>query len=266
MVKSISIITPVLNGKKHLPTCIRSVAEQEAEEVEHLIIDGGSTDGTSEWIETIKSENDHLRFIVDEGSSQSIAMNTGIRLAQGKILGFLNADDYYEPGVLNRIMKLFESLPEPAFVVANCQVRDGADRILRVNRPERMKLTDLLAGAEPPYNPAAYFYHKSVHQLIGLYDEGDHYTMDLDFIIRLVQRIPVFYYNEIWGNFRWFEGAKTFDCFEAGSLFRHVDSVRDRHLREQPWMIRQLVGVKRRRSHLSSKIQRQIVKFKNLIK
>lgn len=83
-----------------------------------------------------------------------------------------------------------------------------------MNRPSKLKITDLLVGSDiypHPANPSAYFYHKSLHQSICLYEVDDEYTMDLDFILKAVKAATVRYVDEVWGNFRFVEGTKTFD-------------------------------------------------------
>nr|MDJ0600979.1 glycosyltransferase [Crocosphaera sp.] len=87
------------------------------------------------------------------------------------------------------------------------------NKIRFVNEPKKLKLRDLLLGwsVNPhPINPSAYFYHKSLHDIIGLYDINDHYTMDIDFLFRVVQKANIKYVDEIFGNYRYIPGTKTF--------------------------------------------------------
>jgi len=97
-------------------------------------------------------------------------------------------------------------------VVGNCNVWDEEGKLLYINKPSKLKLTDLLMGwsINPhPVNPSAYFYHKSLHEIVGPYDENNHFAMDLDFILKAVNVSTVQYFNEIWGNYRFLEGTKT---------------------------------------------------------
>jgi hypothetical protein len=146
-------------------------------------------------------------------------MNKGIQLAQGDILSFLNVDDYYEPNVLNRVLERFKNLPKPSFLVGNCQVWDDDGKLKKLNQPRKLKLTDLLVGADiypHPINPSAYFYHASLHQLVGLYDLNEHYTMDIDFIFRAAQVIQLQHIDEVWGNYREISGTKTVTDWQSG--------------------------------------------------
>ncbi|NJO77610.1 MAG: glycosyltransferase [Cyanobacteria bacterium RM1_2_2] len=211
---TLSIITPVYNGERFIEKCIKVVIDQNCSQLEHIIVDGGSTDKTVEIIKQYAENYSHIRWISEKDQGQSDAMNKGIAMAKGHILGFLNVDDYYEQNVLDRVLKLFESLPEPTLLVGNCNIRNNEDRIRFVNKPRKLKLSDLLLGhtVNPfPMNPAAYFYHASLHKLAGLYSIEEHYTLDVDFLFRAVQVAHTQYVNEVWGNHLQLEGTKTFE-------------------------------------------------------
>lgn len=223
----ISIITPVYNGERFIESCINVVIEQNCLNVEHVIVDGGSTDGTVNIIKLYASKYSHIRWLSEKDKGQSDAMNKGINMAKGEILSFLNVDDYYEPDILNRVSHLFKSLPNPSFLVGNCNIWD--DQGLRgINKPKKMKFTDLLLGRNInpyPVNPSAYFYHKTLHEIAGFYDVNEHYAMDYDFLFRAVQFVEVEYVDELWGNMRVIQGTKTFNDSQAGR-----GAIRVRHL------------------------------------
>src|SRR5215510_8009297 len=100
----LSIITPVFNGIGFIEFCIINVIEQECREAEHIIIDGGSTDGTLEIIRKYAEQHEHIRWVSEPDRGQSDAMNKGIAVATGKLVGCLNVDDYYEEGVLCEVL------------------------------------------------------------------------------------------------------------------------------------------------------------------
>lgn len=208
----ISIITPCFNSEAFIEHCIRSVLDQECSSVEHIIIDGGSSDNTTEIVRYYAEKHPHIRWISEEDNGQSDAMNKGVEMADGEILGFLNVDDFYEPNVLNRVLEIFQSLSAPSFVVGNCKIWNDNNELTGLNKPKKIEFKDLLMGfhANPfPMNPSAYFYTKSLHEQVGLYDVDDHYTMDLDFILRVVRAGEVHYFDEIWGNYQMIQGSKT---------------------------------------------------------
>jgi glycosyltransferase involved in cell wall biosynthesis len=225
----ISVITPVYNGERFIGSCIETVIAQGCPDlVEHIIVDGGSTDGTLEVIERYAERHPHIRWVSEKDKGQSDALNKGISMARGEILAVLNVDDFYEPNVLNRISEIFRKLPEPALLVGNCNIWDDKGKLLRVNKPAKLTLSDLLSGyrANPwPVNPSAYFYHTSLHREIGPYNVEDHYTMDVDFLLRAVQAANVRYVDEVWGNFRLIEGTKTAVDTKRGEDDRRVKTL-----------------------------------------
>lgn len=251
MAAFITVITPVFNGERFIEKCIHSVAAQACDGVEHLIIDGGSSDDTVAIIERAAKHHPHLRWISEPDDGQSDAMNKGIRWAQGQVVSFLNVDDYYEPGVLQRVRTLFntELAREPALAVANCQVWDDDNQLLYVNRPNRLHVTDLLLGwnyAQHPVNPSAYFYHKSLHDRVGDYAVTDHHAMDLDFMLRAVQVARVYYCDEIWGNYRFIVGTKTYDDTVKGAAKVRVRDMLNRYRHQLPFWQRAHLKIKRK--------------------
>lgn len=95
-------------------------------------------------------------------------MNKGIAMARGEIISFLDVDNFYEAGMLNRVSEIFKTLPEPSLLVGNCNVWDDEGNLRFVSKPKELKLIDFLAG-NYPLSESAYFYHASLHQKIGPY-------------------------------------------------------------------------------------------------
>lgn len=217
----LSVITPVYNGERFIESCLRSVVEQNCPEVEHLILDGGSTDRTIEIVKEYANRHPHIRWVSEKDKGQSDAMNKGIDLARGAVLGFLNADDFYEPGALARALQLFETLPEPALLVGNCNVVDEHGNLLSLNKPDRGYYQLLQVWRfKMPNNPASYFYHRSLHERVGGYDTADHYAMDYDFLLRAFRAAKVVFVDETFGNFRYYPGTKTSVNVERGDIWR----------------------------------------------
>jgi glycosyltransferase involved in cell wall biosynthesis len=217
----LSIITPVFNNRTYIEGCIQNFISQKCLVAEHIIVDGGSTDGTVDIIRNYAQQYPHIRWISERDKGQSHAMNKGIRMASGSIISFLNVDDYYNPDVFCRVLEIFKKLPEPSFVTGNCNIWDDSGQICEICRPQKMKLNDLLLGYQinpHPVNPTSYFYHKSVHDKVGLYDEEIQLAMDQEFILRMVQSVNVKYVNENWGNFRCIQGTKTQCDMQSGKI------------------------------------------------
>lgn len=233
----ISVITPVYNSEKFIESCIEGVIEQKCPDVEHLILDGASTDGTVKIIQQYAEKYPHIHWISASDKGQSDAMNKGIALAQGEIIAILNVDDFYEPNTLNRVWEIFKTLSETSLVVGNCKVLNDRGKLMYINKPTKLALTDLLLGFEVnphPVNPSAYFYHKSLHTEIGLYDVENHYTMDLDFLLKAVQVAKLVYFNETWGNYRYIEGTKTVNDVNSGEGVKRYQNILDKYTNNLP--------------------------------
>jgi glycosyltransferase involved in cell wall biosynthesis len=243
----ISIITPVYNGEEFIETCIKAVINQGCPDIEHIIVDGGSSDQTVNIVKRYGEIYPHIRWISEKDQGQSDAMNKGIILAKGEILGILNVDDYYEPNVLNRVSGLFKELPVPSFLIGNCNVWNIRDQFSVVHKPLNFKFNNMLKGLSVdnfPVNPSAYFYHAVLHQQVGLYKVDEHYAMDLDFLLRAVQVATIHYVNETWGNWVVIEGTKTSTLW-ASPLDGHrvVDQIIRRYRRKLPLLQRLQVTI-----------------------
>jgi glycosyltransferase involved in cell wall biosynthesis len=243
----ISVITPVYNGERFIESCIKVVIDQACTDVEHIVVDGGSTDRTVEIIKRYAEKYPHIRWTSEKDEGQSDALNKGIGMAKGEVLAILNVDDFYEPKVVNRVSEMFRSLPEPSLAVGNCNVWDDKGNLICVNKPKKLNLLDLLLGFRVnqfPVNPSAYFYHTSLHEEVGPYKVEEHYAMDLDFLLRAVQVATVKYVDETWGNFRVDEGTKTSDSMMRGKCYRRVKSIMKAYRKNLPWPQRWKVAIK----------------------
>jgi glycosyltransferase involved in cell wall biosynthesis len=229
----LTVITPVYNGIKYIEACLQNVISQNAQGVEHLVIDGQSTDGTPQLVQQYLARYPHIRLISEKDKGQSDAMNKGIQAAKGSIIGFLNVDDYYEPGVLPRVLQIFSTLPEPSFIVGNLNVWSAEGQLKLLNKPTHTRITHLVSDLfEWPYNPSAYFYHKSLHQLTGLYDTQEHYALDYHFIMRASMVVSFHYFNETWGNFRELPGTKTYQDIQNNTAYERAKRIRRQFYRK----------------------------------
>lgn len=210
MSPKLTVITPVFNGARYIEQCLQNVVDQKCVVAEHLIMDGASTDGTAEIVKDWAAKHAHIRLISEKDKGQSDAMNKGIHLAKGEIISFLNVDDYYEENVLNRVLEIFKELRAPAFVCGNLNIWNADGSLKHFNKPDRISLPELASNCfEWPYNPSAYFYHKSLHQKTGPYNVDNHFCMDYEFVMEAAKAVPLRHVDELWGNFVMVADSKT---------------------------------------------------------
>lgn len=220
----LSIITPVFNSINYIEQCIENVIQQNClSNVEHLIMDGGSTDGTLEVIKKNALKYHHIKYVSEKDKGQSDAMNKGIQKAEGEFISFLNVDDYYEKGALNSVLNHINNRNEVDCFVGNCNVWDENGKLIYINKPSKLKTWHILSGYYLPVNPSAYFYKKKLHEKIGGYDIHNHYVMDIDVLLKISLVTNMFYVNEIWGNFRMLPETKTVqDNLKGTSIVRKI--------------------------------------------
>lgn len=257
----ISIITPVYNGERFIEFCLQNVIAQNCSDIEHIIVDGGSTDKTVEIIKQYAEKYPHISWISEKDKGQSDAMNKGINMAKGEVLSFLNVDDYYEPNVLNRVLEIFQNLPNPSFLVGNCNLWNDEEELIAINKPKKMHFYDLLLGWDVnpfPANPSAYFYHKSIHEKIGLYDVEDHDAMDLHFLLQTVQVATVKYIDETWGNFRVIEGTKTYNSNKNGETLKRIRIILENYRQKLPFDLQVKLALKRQFYKKKKGLERRI--------
>jgi glycosyltransferase involved in cell wall biosynthesis len=245
----LSIITACRNAELFLPGCVDNVARQVTPEIEHIIVDGASTDSTVKLIERHAENHPHIRWISEPDTGQSQAMNKGIAMARGEIIGFLNVDDIYNPGVLQRALDIFSGLEAPAFIAANCDLVGRGGRVVRRSRPEGLSLETLLSGEVlPPLNPTSYFYHKSLHDICGPYDEDEHNFMDIRMLPRLIRHAHVHYFDEPWGVFRLHPFCKTNQNYLKGNILGKIDEILAEYLKTLPEDIQRPIMERRRQA------------------
>ena len=178
----ISIITVVFNNQRSLAATIESVIEQSYQNVEYIIIDGGSTDGT---IDIIKQYEYYLSCWISE-SDRGIydAMNKGIALAQGEIIGILNSGDRYTEDALQQVAQLYDENRLEQLIITGAMIRfDPETKVEFVQRRQQADLTQKINWGMPINHPAT-FVTKSVYQVVGNFNPEFKIVGDYDFIYR----------------------------------------------------------------------------------
>lgn len=173
----LSIITPAYNSSQCIAKCITSVLEQKVEDIEHIIVDGLSTDNTIDIVRSFQNKASSLRYISEKDSGIYNAMNKGIAMAKGKWIFFLGSDDYfYSSNVLSNI-------------IHHLKINEKQYHILYgdVYNEKEKRLFDGLFSIEKilTHNIChqAIFYQKKVFELAGLYEEI--YRIQADYRLNL---------------------------------------------------------------------------------
>jgi glycosyltransferase involved in cell wall biosynthesis len=223
----VTVITPVYNGMPWLPESICSVAQQRhSVEVEHLVYDGGSTDGSAQWLREHASLG--YEAIIGPDSGQTDALAKGFSRATGEILAWLNADDLLEPGALKRVVDVFTADPSLAMVMGACLLIDSQGAITgAIPAPPVATLMGLLCLPANPAQPATFFSAQAYRRGGGL-DRRYDLAMDMDLWLKLasvgpIQTLP----TEVLARFRVHPNAKT--AVAAAATARQDLSIRRRH-------------------------------------
>ena len=179
----ISIITVVYNGAQTIADTIRSVRNQDYDDIEYIVIDGGSTDGTQDVVASFGDAVD--TFISEPDKGIYDAMNKGLRLAGGDVISILNSDDFYAADdVLRTVADAFNSENVDA-VYGDLVYVDAADpdKVVRFWRSRAMYPRFFEDGNVPPH--PSLFVRRRVYEDIGLFDTTMRLAADHEFMLRL---------------------------------------------------------------------------------
>lgn len=177
---SVSIITPSLNQGKFIEKTILSVLSQDYPDIEYIVIDGGSTDNS---LEILGKYKDRIKWISEPDRGQADAVNKGISMARGEILGWLNSDDTYNPSAVSKAVEQFVMSPQLIMVYGDALFIDMDDRVDGDYPTEEFSLRRLLDTCficQP-----AVFLKKEVIETVGMLDAGLKTCMDYEYWIRV---------------------------------------------------------------------------------
>ncbi|HEY4285250.1 MAG TPA: glycosyltransferase family 2 protein [Chthoniobacterales bacterium] len=223
----ISIVTPTFNCATTLRETIESVLRQDYGHWEHIVMDGGSTDGT---LEIIKSYP-HLQWMSEKDEGHYDAMNKGISRATGDVIAILNADDTYRPNTLTRVAGAFDQHPKWDALFGDIVYVDGESREI-VRRHEARYDYDVLRFGNICYviHPTL-FVRKSTYQRIGVYRHKMFLNCcDVDFILRLGQEgCRVGHIPEYLANYRIHQHGQSADSRVMRNMAREYLAIRKEH-------------------------------------
>lgn len=202
----ISVLTPSYNSVLYIRKAIDSVLAQNFSDFEHIVVDGGSTDGTIE----ILKQYPHLRWISEPDKGQSDAMNKAFNLCKGDIVVYLNADDWFEHETFDEVIALFEQNKNADVIVGNLYIRKMDTVLTRLVVSEyKFRKIVLPFRYEFPYNPVSYFYKRAVQERVGDFPLDEHYSMDYWFLLRAFHTALIIKSGKVFGTFFNTGGNKT---------------------------------------------------------
>lgn len=190
----ISIITVIFNGEKYLEQTIQSVINQNYDNVEYIIIDGGSTDGTVDIIKKYGEQIDYWVSEKDKGIYD--AMNKGISLATGDLIGLINADDWYSENIFNQVSQFYH---DDTLIYGDLLTHfdSGAKHLHNKSIPHKKEAVRL-AGVHPTV-----FIAKNLYKKVGLFDLTYKLASDYDLMIRMfLNNANIIKIDEVLAHFR----------------------------------------------------------------
>ena len=193
---TITLLTPTFNSAATLDDTLRSIQAQDYPHIEHLLVDGGSMDATL----AIAARYPHLQRIISEPDQGLYdAMNKGIRMATGEVIGILNSDDFYAyPQVLSQVAALLEQTGADA-LYGDLEYVDALDiqRVVRRWKAGPYQPNLFLRGWMPPH--PTFFVRREVYAQFGLFNTSLRYSADYELMLRFLHhhQVPVCYLPEV---------------------------------------------------------------------
>ena len=225
------MVTVCLNAEKHIAHQLKTVSDQSWYDVEHIVIDGGSTDDTIAIVQAAADSKPSLRWISGIDNGIGDAMNKGLALATGEIIAFLHADDFYADNeVLARVTEFFTLQPQAEWLTGGIKHVDDSGRILKSFPARRWSYQRLLRG-NILFHPAT-FVRKRVLESVGGFDASLNFTMDYDLWLRLGKRTAPYKFNQPLACFRIHPESTSVKNVDAA--FKEEFKVRCRYLHGKP--------------------------------
>ncbi len=209
---SISIVTPSLNQAAFLDEALLSVRHQDYRCLEHIVMDGGSTDSSTEILKG-HSETpgwEHLQWVSEQDRGQSDALNKGFARARGEIIGWLNSDDRYRANCFKAVAKAFQDNPSIDILYGDSTWIDLDGTVFRLRREIEFSHFILLYHRVLYIPTTSTFFRRRVFDEGNSLDESLPYAMDFEFFVRLASRGYRFkHLSSFLGDFRFHPDSKS---------------------------------------------------------
>jgi len=216
----ISIVTPSYNQAEFLERTILSVLNQNYPNLEYIIIDGGSTDGS---VEIIKKYEKYISYWMSEkDKGQTDAINKGFEKSIGEIQAYINSDDTYNPAAFFKIAEAFTKTPEADIVFGNVIHVDVHDNLIGECRFTKFNFPTLIYEGGSLHQPGA-FWKKEIYEKVHRFNPMYRFCMDFDFFCRVAEIGSLKYVREYIANFRYHQNSKS-------STIRYIGSVENEEI------------------------------------
>jgi len=202
----VSIITPSFNQAQYLERTIQSTLNQEYENLEYIIVDGGSQDGSLDIIR--KYEKSLAAWISEPDLGQADAINKGFDLSTGEILAWLNSDDEYRPGAISQAVAFLESHSEIGMVYANAYYINERGEIIAEYPAAPTDYRGLKRGRNTIPQQTTFF-RSVLWRMVGPLDPSFYYAMDYDLWVRIAEVSPIAFHPDHWAHFRLQSSSKS---------------------------------------------------------
>jgi glycosyltransferase involved in cell wall biosynthesis len=221
----LSVVTPSYNQRQFIEETIRSVLLQGYSDLEYIVIDGGSTDGS---VDIIRKYERWLAYWASEPDrGQSHAINKGIVRASGDILFWLNSDDLVLPGAFSTVARLFIKGPQVRLVTGQAQViNEEGEQIGML--PSRFSSWRDFGSRKCTIRQVATFFDRGLFEELGMIDESVDYCMDIDLLLRFTRKFPPLVVDAHLSAYRKHGCAKFDNNCVAG--YKEFDEMMSRHL------------------------------------
>lgn len=219
MTPKISIVIPCRNAAEFIEETIQSILNQNYPDIQCIVMDGGSTDGT---LDILKKYEGKIVWVSENDKGQSDAINKGLQVARGDIVAYICADDVYEIGCFEKVADFFEKNPDFKWVYGKCKIIDENGLEIRKQITwyknfwqrrysySRLLIMDFIA------QPAV-FWRKELTDEIGLFDVTAHLAMEYDYWLRAGAKYNPGFINEYLARFRLHPYSKSSTKFSAAA-------------------------------------------------
>jgi glycosyltransferase involved in cell wall biosynthesis len=202
----VSIITPSYNQADFLEATIQSVLSQDYPNIEYIVIDGESTDGSQDIIQRYASRLAY--WVSEKDKGQTDALNKGFARAHGDVYAWLNSDDTYQPGAVREAVEFLQAHPDMGMAYGNANYINAKSKVIG-QFPAAQTNYRLLRRGYVHIPQQSSFFRGDLWKSVGPLDPSFYFAMDYDLWVRIAAVAPVIYVHRIWANFRLHSNAKT---------------------------------------------------------